>query len=101
MVGPTLPDLKDMLKVNYEQISQALVAQSLGVLIGSLIGGYIHDRFPRSTDLFTAVSFSAVGLATILTPIGKTLPVVSAMFGVVGIAKGIIDTGIHWHEARS
>ena len=47
IIGPTLPDLKDLVGVNYEEISRALVAKSAGLFVGAFIGGILHERFYR------------------------------------------------------
>ena len=47
MSGPTLPYLKHRVDSNYEQISRALVARSVGFLSGAVAGGVLCDRFYR------------------------------------------------------
>ena len=55
IVGPTLPDLKDRLGVDYEQISRALIFISVGVMTGSPISGYLHERLYPHSELLLAI----------------------------------------------
>ena len=47
IAGPTLPDLKHKIGVNYEEISRSLAARSVGYFISSLVAGVASDMFPR------------------------------------------------------
>ena len=47
IAGPTLPDLKHKLGVNYEEIARTLVARSIGYFLSSAVAGVAADFFPR------------------------------------------------------
>ena len=47
IAGPTLPDLKHALGVNYEEIARTLVARSVGYFLSSALAGVAADLFPR------------------------------------------------------
>ena len=53
-MGPTLPDLKDRLGVDYERISEALIFTSIGVLTGAPIAGFLHERMYKYSELLLA-----------------------------------------------
>ena len=55
-IGPSIPDLKDKLGLDYEEISRALVGISVGYFVGSVVGGVLHERFYQHTDLFMSIS---------------------------------------------
>ena len=38
IVGPTIIDLKELVMVNYEEITRVLVAKSVGFMVGSVLG---------------------------------------------------------------
>ena len=55
IVGPTLPALSDKLGVNYEEISRALSGKSIGLMLGSILGGFLHEKFYKQTDLLISI----------------------------------------------
>ena len=42
---PCVDILKDQVHSDYEEISRALAAKSAGMIFGSVIGGYLADKF--------------------------------------------------------
>ncbi len=44
LIGPTLLDLKDRVAADYEEISRALVARSVGYFCAAMVGGTLADR---------------------------------------------------------
>ena len=93
LVGPTLPDLKDRMRVNYEEVSRVLVGRGIGSLIGAVVGGFINERFYRLIDLFMAVCLVLLSVSTIVIPFSRVLALTAAMFAVNGFADGFINTG--------
>ena len=45
MVGPTLPDLKDRVNANYEEIARVLVSKSVGYCFGAILGGFFAYKY--------------------------------------------------------
>ena len=43
IIGPTLPDLRSQIDVNYEEMSRALFGKAAGFFIGSVAGGILHE----------------------------------------------------------
>lgn len=93
VVGPTLPDLKDHVNADYEEISRALAAKSAGLFIGAIIGGVLHEKFHRHTDLIMSLGIliGAVGIS--MVPWVATLPAVSFFLLLTGVSEGFINTG--------
>ena len=55
VVGPTMQDLMELMDVNYQQISLALLGKSTGFFVGSLMGGFLHEIFHSKTDLIMSI----------------------------------------------
>ena len=89
--GPTLPDLKERVDANYEEISQGLVARSVGYLFGSVISGILVDRLPLHMELLLSVSMIFGALGTFLTPWCTVLWLLAIMFLIQGIGQGMLD----------
>lgn len=86
-------DLKDNLGVDYEDVSGALVAKSSGFAVGAVIGGFLHEKFYRKSELIIALSLILASFATVMIPFSPYLGLVAAMFALSGIAEGIINSG--------
>ena len=88
-----MPDLKDRIGVNYEVISKALVAKSLGSIVGAIVGGFTHERFYRHSELIIACGLWLGALSTLFIPFGKYLGVVALLFALSGVSEGVINAG--------
>lgn len=93
IVGPTIPDLTERLCVNYEEISRALVGKSIGVGIGSIVGGFCNEIFYNHVDLFMSLSLYLMAIACACLPLVDELWFVFAMLVLNGFGDGIINTG--------
>ena len=93
IVGPTVPDLKQTLGFTYEQISRGLACKSAGFFIGSLLGGLLHERFYRHTDLIMAVGLLLGSVGTFFIPWFDMLACFGFMFMLTGISEGFLNTG--------
>ena len=96
--GPTLPYLKERSDSNFEQISRALVARSVGFLSGAVAGGFLCDQFYHLTDLWMALSLFLAAIAVTAAPWCTMLALLSAMFFLDGVGKGILASGICCHQ---
>ena len=94
IIGPTLIDLKDYLGVDYEDVTGTLVARSIGFAVGAVIGGFLHEKFYRKSELIIALSLWLASFATLMVPFSKYLAVAATMFTLSGIAEGIINSGM-------
>ena len=93
MSSPTLPYLKRRVDSDYEQISRALVARSVGFLLGSLGAGIVGSKWRRLSDFWIALSLFVAGGATIAAPWCQNLATLAAMFFLDGAAKGLLAVG--------
>ena len=94
IAGPTLPYLKLRLGTeDDEEIAEVLVARSVGYLIGSLVGGYLCNRFESMTDLLFAISYFLAAIGTGAAPWCENKVLMGVMFCMQGLAQGCICTG--------
>ncbi len=94
IAGPTLPYLK--LRIGTEddgEIAEVLVARSVGYLIGSLVGGYLCNRFESIVDLLFAISYFLATIGTGAVPWCGDKVLMAVMFSLQGLAQGCICTG--------
>ena len=91
IVGPTMIDLKYRVGINYEEISRALLARSLGYLFGALLNGALTDLLPYHVELVAAVGFALTSVGIALTPWSRVLWFLSACFVLQGYGQGAMD----------
>ena len=94
VVGPTLPDLKSRVSSNYEQISRVFSARSAGLFIGSIVGGFLHDRFTRRRDLLLTIALVISGLTIAAAPWCTRLWELGVVFHLMGHGHALLTTGI-------
>jgi MFS family permease len=93
VVGPTLPDLKERIGCNYEEIGRALSARSAGLFLGSIVGGFVYDRWLWRRDLFIALALLLSAGTITLAPWCKTLWQLGIVFHLMGHSHGLLTTG--------
>lgn len=93
MSGPTLKDLMWITKSNYEEISRALVARSVGFFIGSLGGGFLCDRLHRHVDLMIFIALMVSAATTAATPWFTNLTLMAIVLHVQGWTEGMLNAG--------
>lgn len=91
IVGPTLPDLKSRVGVNYEEMSRALMVRSLGYLFASLLNGVITDLFPFHVELIASAGYACVVIGVALAPWSRALWVLAVCFFLQGCGQGGMD----------
>ena len=91
VLGPTLLGLAEHTHSRRDEISFLFVANSLGYLAGSLIGGRLYDRVPGHPVMAAALIFVAVTLA--LAPIAPLLWLLAGVFLLLGLVTGALDVG--------
>ncbi|ELU02944.1 hypothetical protein CAPTEDRAFT_222889 [Capitella teleta] len=92
LIGPTMQELMNRVDANYEEISQALVARSVGYLLGSLISGFLADRFKGHLELLLSIAMLLGATGTMLSPWCTVLGLLAVMFLIQGLGQGMIDT---------
>ncbi len=89
--GPTLPNLAAQTGSRLGQVSLIFTANSLGYILGSMLGGRLYDRLPGHPILAAAMLGIAVLIFSI--PALSTLWVLVLVVLLLGIALGVLDVG--------
>ncbi len=89
--GPSLPTLAKHTHSALDQISLLFVFGSLGYFLGSLLGGWVYDRFPGHR--FMAVFMLTIAAACAVIPIAPTLWLLLSAAFIAGFCKGALDVG--------
>src|SRR5438270_13183917 len=91
VLGPTLPGLAAQTQSDASAIAGVFVANGLGYMLGSLLGGHWLDRLPGHRLLAAGVLVMAVMLA--LTPCMVRLWSLAVVVAVLGMAHGVVAVG--------
>jgi len=91
VLGPTLLSLADQTGSTLGQIGIIFSANSLGVIAGSLLGGWIYDRQKGHPTFAAALLLMAVLLFGI--PLISSRWILVAAMLVLGVAAGVVDVG--------
>lgn len=91
VIGPTLPALAQHTRVGVRELSSVFTAQSLGYLIGSIVGGRLFDRV-KGNPVMAAVLFIMSVMAALVPVMPSLLLLVAAVF-ILGAAEGVLDVG--------
>jgi len=90
-LGPTLPGLAEQTGTSLSQISVLFTTNSLGYIVGSLLGSRLYDTQPGQPVLFvTMLSFSAL---IFFVPILNVAWMLMLNLALIGIAMGVLDVG--------
>lgn len=103
ITGPALPSLARQTSSLLGAIGSMFLVSSVGVTVGTLIGGRLFDRVARGhLVLGLAQLISATFLA--VTPLAGSLPVLLLIVFLGGIPAGMINTGANtllmWTHAK-
>ncbi len=90
-LGPTLPDMAANLGAGIAAISILFTTRSLGYLAGSLLGGYLYDRFHGHRVLFILLTVGAISLGFV--PGLGSIVLLGSIFLLIGITQGGMDVG--------
>jgi FHS family Na+ dependent glucose MFS transporter 1 len=90
-VGPTLPALAQHTQVSVREISLVFTTESLGYLIGSIVGGRLFDRVKGNPVMASMLIIMAVTAA--LVPLMPSLLLLVAAMSILGMAEGVLDVG--------
>jgi FHS family glucose/mannose:H+ symporter-like MFS transporter len=91
LLGPALPFLARSTGSSLSLISNLFIAQNVGYMLGSYLGGHLYDRL-RGTRLMAAALFLAIP-ALVLVPLSRVLAVLLPISALLGVVQGIIDVG--------
>ena len=90
-LGPTLDDLADNSGSTTEAIAILFTANSLGYITGALLAARLYTRL-RGT-MILAGALAATAVLTFTIPWLGELWLLIAVFGLIGLAVGLIDVG--------
>jgi MFS transporter, FHS family, Na+ dependent glucose transporter 1 len=90
-LGPTLQSLADNTQTELSAIGVLFTMRALGYMIGSVLSGFLYDRF-RGHPIMGLGLFGLAALMS-LTPLAPLLIVVIAIFLLLGVAEGCVDVG--------
>ena len=90
-LGPTLPALSQNVGVTIGAISILFTTRSFGYLSGSLLAGWLYDRFHGHRVLSGLLIIAALALASV--PSIHVMLLLSVIFFLVGAAQGGMDVG--------
>jgi len=91
VLGPTLLSLADQTGSTLGQIGIIFSANSLGVIAGSLLGGWIYDRKKGHPTFAAALLLMSVLL--FVTPLVYSRWLLVAVMLLLGAAAGVVDVG--------
>ncbi len=90
-LGPALLHLARTTESTLSAISYAFIAQNLGYIVGAIVGGRLYDRLPGNRLM--AGGLLALIPALILVPLSRSLALLLAMIGFLGMQQGMVDVG--------
>jgi len=90
-LGPAMPFLATATSSSLGAVSSVFIAQNLGYMLGSFVGGRLYDRLPGTRLLSVAVWAMIPALA--LIPLARSLALLLAVVFLLGIDQGIVDVG--------
>ena len=93
VLGPILPWLKAKNDVNYEEVSRALMASGIGIVVGSALGGALYDRLIHWMDICLAVNMLVRTIPIIVIPWCQHLILLAFLIGINGVTTGALVTG--------
>ena len=68
-------------------------AAGTGLMIGSVVGGFLNEKLYRHVDLIMSVSLAIMAFGCYMVPWSTSVPMAATAFAINGFAEGIINTG--------
>ncbi|MFY0665313.1 MAG: MFS transporter [Natronospirillum sp.] len=104
ILGPALPFLAEQSGSTMSQIAILFTARALGNMTGSVISGFLLDKFKGHRVLVGMITLAVIGM--ILMPVSPLLIVMTVVIFVLGFAEVSMNAGgnvmIMWlHRERS
>ncbi len=90
-LGPTIPALADHLGVDLNALKGIVSVRSLGYLSGSLLAGWLYDRYPGHRVLALAVGL--IFASMLILPAAPGVFWLTIVFLGLGTAFGALDVG--------
>lgn len=93
IMGPLLPAIRTDIIINYSQGGLLLSGQFIGMLITSLIGGYLIDRFGKRPFMLAGGAMIIAGLLGSMA--ARSFGFLYALNMITGFGYGIYEVGIN------
>ena len=87
-------DMKQRLDTNYELLSDAILWRNILNMVGSVVGGYITDRYRLSLGAHQTFNFVSLGVVTTILSMIKSTVVAGICFAVCGYLIGVVNNGM-------
>ncbi|TNN06702.1 Sodium-dependent glucose transporter 1 [Schistosoma japonicum] len=92
VLGPTLPTLMHNTNSDYDQIGMALSTRAIGLLFGSLIGGFLSDRYKALRAIFIMISLGVGAITTLIIPWCTNVIILTIVLFIAGLSHGFLTT---------
>jgi len=89
VMGPTIPGLAEQTGSTLGQISVIFIGNSIGVIIGTLMGGWLLDR--RKAHPVLAFAMTGVSLFFFFLPLATSRWMLVVILFLTGLGAGVID----------
>jgi fucose permease len=103
LLGPALPHLREQLGVSKSTIGLLFFSQSVGYVLGSLVGGRWFDRGLGHRLCQLGVTVAAGGMVGVL--VAPDMLTQLGAFALIGSGCGVVDVGgntlLSWSQPRS
>ena len=63
------------------------------MMIGSLVGGFVHEKYYRHTDLVLSIALAVMATGCYIVPWSTSVPMAAFAFFLNGIGDGLVNTG--------
>ena len=91
MLGPSLLDLKDQVTASFQHMSWIFTFRSVGYLLGSIIAGWLIDKW--NCYLVLGGSCFIASVCLVIVPLTRSFLVLIITVVCQGLALGSLDTG--------
>ncbi|XP_053391794.1 sodium-dependent glucose transporter 1-like [Mercenaria mercenaria] len=91
--GPTLIDLKIKLDTDYEQVAVAVSGRSVGWFPGSIVAGFLVDKFSGYSHLLIAIGLDIAAAVTVAIPWSPNVTCMWVLCFVGGFVESFLNIG--------
>ena len=92
ILGPTLIELSCQIQTSLAHMSYAFTSRSVGYLTGSIVGGWLFDKYNGHVVLSMSCLWAT--LMMLVLPYVKSIYWLVAVIALLGVALGSLDTGM-------
>ncbi|XP_060589868.1 sodium-dependent glucose transporter 1-like [Ruditapes philippinarum] len=89
--GPTLKDLILRLDSNYEQLAFAISGRTFGWILGSVLGGFLVDKFQLYRHLIITIALMTAAIATVAIPWLPNITLMWIFCFIGGVCEQVVN----------